>query len=242
MRENYTLPRLHVWPQLEEGLQITLQPDQAHYLKTVLRKSIGDTVRLFNGISGEWLAEIMTVSKREVILTTLQRLREPALSPELYLFFAPVRKHRTAFIIEKGTELGVRRFQPVITERTQFRNFNAAKASLQAREAAEQTERLDVPGVEEVEVLFDLLEAWANYPILFADEAGDARPAQEVCSLHKEAVGILIGPEGGFTDAERETLRAMPNVHPVTLGPRILRADTAAIALLSVWQSVSGDW
>ena len=151
-------------------------------------------------------------------------------------------RHRTAFIIEKGTELGVRNFQPVFTSRTQFPRLNIDKARLQAIEAAEQTERLDVPEIKAARPLLEVLGAWCETPIIFADEAGEAEAPYEACKKISDPLAILIGPEGGFSDAEREELRAMENVHPVSLGPRILRADTAAIALLSVWQSVSGDW
>ena len=129
-----------------------------------------------------------------------------------------------------------------MTARTQFPRLNVEKARLQAIEAAEQTERLDVPEIRAAKPLLDVLTAWDDMPILFADEAGEAARAADVCAKLPAPVAILIGPEGGFTKAERAELRAMENVHPVTLGPRILRADTAAVALLSVWQSVRGDW
>ena len=227
---------------LTAGAQIALPREATHYLTKVIRKTEGDSVRVFNGVSGEWRAVIETVSKKSTHLVVREELRGPAPAPDITLLFAPVRKHRTAFIIEKGTELGVRRFQPVLTSRTQFPRLNIDKARLQAIEAAEQTERLDVPEIKAVRPLLEVLDAWDDTPIIFADEAGDAEPAHEVCTKLSAPVAILIGPEGGFTDAEREELRAMKNVHPVTLGARILRADTAAIALLSVWQSVSGDW
>ena len=242
MRENYTLPRLHVPDDLSAGRQIDLPRETAHYLTNVIRKSIGDFVRVFNGAGGEWRAEIMSVGKKSATLNVVEQLREPMVAPDVTLLFAPVRKHRTAFIIEKGTELGVRTFQPVKTTRTQFPRLNIDKARLQAIEAAEQTERLDIPEINDLKPLLDVLAAWGDTPILFADESGDAMPAHYGVAKHKGAVAILIGPEGGFTDAERAELRSMEAVCPVTLGPRILRADTAAIALLSVWQSVSGDW
>jgi len=242
MRENYTLPRLYVPDELSANVEITLPREQAHYLTTVIRKSQGDAVRVFNANGGEWRAEITTVAKRAATLIVQTQLREPTPAPDVTLLFAPVRKHRTAFIIEKGTELGVRRFQPVLTARTQFPRLNVEKARLQAIEAAEQTERLDVPEVSAVAPLLDVLSSWDDTPILFADEAGDAENAKTVCARLTAPLAILIGPEGGFTQFEREELRAMPNIHPVTLGPRILRADTAAISLLSVWQSVNGDW
>ena len=242
MRENYTLPRLYIEENLTAGAQIELPREATHYLTKVIRKSEGDAIRVFNRASGEWRAIIETVSKKSAQLMVQERLRHPAPAPDVTLMFAPVRKHRTAFIIEKGTELGVRRFQPVLTSRTQFPRLNIDKARLQAIEAAEQTERLDIPEIKTARPLLEVLGAWDDTPILFADEAGEAEGAHEVCKKLSAPLAILIGPEGGFTEAEREELRAMKNVHPVTLGPRILRADTAAVALLSVWQSLSGDW
>jgi len=242
MRENYTLPRLYVPDDLTAGERLDLPREQTHYLTRVIRKGKGDALRIFNGANGEWRAVIETVGKKSTRISIETQLRAPKASPDVTLLFAPVRKHRTAFIIEKGTELGVLRFQPVLTARTQFPKLNLDKAKLQAIEAAEQTERLDIPEFLAPRPLLDCLAGWGDTPILFADEAGDAKGAQEVCADVKAPVAILIGPEGGFTDIERKTLRAMPQVNPVTLGPRILRADTAAVALLSVWQSVSGDW
>lgn len=240
MRENYTLPRLYVPDTLRSDTTIELPREQAHYLTTVIRKSVGDGVRIFNSDGGEWRADITAVGKRHATLTVIEQLRASQIVPDITLLFALVRKHRTAFIIEKGTELGVRRFQPVITARTQFARFNVDKARAQAIEAAEQTERLDVPEVCDVMNLKDVLSGWGDTPILFADEAGDALRAGDV-SLPAPAA-ILVGPEGGFTSQERETLRAMDCVTAVTLGPRILRADTAAIAMLTLWQSKDGDW
>ena len=242
MRENYTLPRLYIEDNLAAGVLIDLPREAAHYLTKVIRKSEGGFVRVFNGASGEWRAVIETVSKKSAQLAVQERLREPAPTLDITLLFAPVRKHRTAFIIEKGTELGVRTFQPVLTSRTQFPRLNVDKARLQAIEAAEQTERLDVPEIKTARPLLEILDEWGDAPILFADEAGDAEAAEEACAKLSAPLAILIGPEGGFAEAEREELRAMKNVYPVSLGPRILRADTAAVALLSVWQSVSGDW
>ena len=242
MRENYTLPRLHIDELLSKDTTFEMEKDQAHYLRGVLRKGEGDNVRIFNGRDGEWRAMLYVTGRRGARLAVKEKLRDPALTPDITLLFAPVRKHRTAFIIEKGTELGVRRFQPVLTARTQFPRLNVDRARLQAIEAAEQTERLDIPKIDAARPLLDVLAAWDGTPIIFADEAGDAQPAKEVCAKLSAPIAILIGPEGGFTDVERAELRAIKNVYPVTLGPRILRADTAAVALLSVWQSVSGDW
>ena len=243
MRENYTLTRLFVEAALSEGEKVELPKEQAHYLRNVLRKGEGDAVRVFNGESGEWRADISALSKRSAELTIKQQLREPQACPDITLCFAPIRKHRTAFIIEKATELGVRTLQPVITARTQFPKFNVQKARLQAIEAAEQTERLDIPAIMKTQKLDALLDAWdETRTIIFADEAGDALPVANALKTLKDPAAILIGPEGGFTPQERELLRSQSFVKPVSLGPRILRADTAALSLLTLWQAERGDW
>jgi len=243
MRENYTLTRLYVDAVLRGGEVVELSNAQAHYLGNVLRKAVGDSVRVFNGESGEWRAEISAMSKRAASLTLKEQLRAPKACPDITLCFAPVRKHRTAFIIEKATELGVRTLQPVITARTQFPKFNVDKARAQAIEATEQTERLDIPTINAPVQLLDLTEALrGDYSLIFADEAGDARGAMEALQDINGPAAILIGPEGGFTPQEREMLRAKSYVTPVSLGPRILRADTAALSLLTLWQAVKGDW
>ncbi len=243
MRENYTLIRLYVDAPLAAGASLELPKAQAHYLGTVLRKKGGEAVRIFNGQDGEWRAEISAISKREATLQIIEQLRTPRPCPDIILCFAPVKKHRTAFIIEKATELGVSAMMPVITARTQFPKLNLEKARLQAIEAAEQTERLDVPEITEPQKLDALLTGWDTArTLIFADEAGDAKPALTALQNIKGPSAILIGPEGGFTSQERETLRAQKFVTPVTLGPRILRADTAALSLLTLWQAVRGDW
>ena len=244
MRENYTLTRLFIrWP-LTQSAPIALSKEQAHYLGTVLRKSTGDSLRVFNGASGEWRAEIIELSRKGGKISLTEQFRAPKSAPDIWLCFAPVRKHRTAFIIEKGTELGASEFHPLITEHTQFPRLNTVKARLQAIEAAEQTERLDVPKVHEVARLQEVLSAWDESRLLiFADEAGEAKPALDVLNdIPQTPAAILIGPEGGFSHPEREMLRAKRFVTPVSLGPRILRADTAALSLLTLWQAVRGDW
>jgi len=221
MRENYTLTRLFISVPLTQDAVIALTKEQAHYLGTVLRKSVGDAIRVFNGEGGEWRAEIMQLSRKGGEIALTDQLRVPASAPDIWLCFAPVRKHRTAFIIEKGTELGASEFHPIITERTQFPRLNTDKARLQAVEAAEQPERLDVPTVHDVRAggIDALLQGWDETRLL-----------------------LLIGPEGGFTTIERDVLRAQSYVRPVSLGPRILRADTAALSMLTLWQAACGDW
>ena len=243
MRENYTLIRLYVDTPLSRGQEVTLPKAQAHYLGTVLRKGEGDELRVFNGQNGEWRAEIKTISKKSAELTLKDQLRPPHQCPDITLCFAPVRKHRTAFIIEKAAELGARTLQPVITARTQFPKLNLDKARLQAIEAAEQTERLDIPTIEPALKLETLLANWdTSRSLIFADESGDAALASEAIKSTTGPAAILIGPEGGFTPQERAMLRGHDFVTPVALGPRILRADTAALSLLTLWQAAQGDW
>jgi len=246
MRQNYTLPRLYTETALNEGAEIDLPKEQAHYLGTVLRKLAGDDLRVFNRESGEWRAEILQVSRKGGRLIIREQLRPPAKMPDIWLCFAPVRKHRNAFIIEKGTELGVAAFRPILTEHTQFSRFNADKARLQAIEASEQTERLDVPKIHVVMEggLEAMLKDWPQERrLIFADEAGDAAPALSVLKdMEDGPTALLIGPEGGFSSREQEVVRAQSFVSPVSLGPRILRADTAALSLLTLWQAARGDW
>lgn len=245
MRENYTLPRLYIDTPFSAGTEITLDKAQAHYIGTVLRKPVGDSVRIFNGREGEWRAEITVVDKKRGTLHVAEQLRPHHDCPDVWLCFAPVRKHRNAFIFEKGTELGVSRFQPVITARTQFPKMSLEKEQAQIIEAAEQTERLDLPEMHAGVTLAELLSGWDKKRwLIFADEAGGAANAKILLGdmPYGTPCAILIGPEGGFTPEEREILRGKDYVHPVSLGPRILRADTAALSLLTLWQANLGDW
>ncbi len=243
MRENYTLARLYVPDGLSERGVITLPKEQAHYLNHVLRRQVGDTLRVFNGETGEWRAEISDIDRKHVSLKILEQLRAPQACPDIWLCFAPVRRNRIGFILEKGTELGVARFQPVITARTQFPKLRIDKMESQIIEAAEQTERLDLPELFETRELTQLLADWPKgRTLIFADEAGNSSPALETLQNLSGPAALLIGPEGGFTPQERDQLRASAFVQPVSLGPRILRADTAALSLLTLWQATQGDW
>ncbi len=243
MRANYTLARLYVPQSLTAEASIVLPKEQSHYLSTVMRKSAGDDVRLFNGSDGEYRAQIVDIARKAVTLTLKERLRAPSPAPDIWLLFAPVKKDRTAFILEKATELGVSYVQPVITARTQFAKLRLDRAQSQIIEAAEQTERLDLPELKAPVKLSKLLAKWdKSRRIIYADEAGGGEPA--LTGLRKTAgpCAILIGPQGGFDESERENLRRQSYVTPVSLGPRILRSDTAAISLLTLWQGVNGDW
>ena len=244
MRENYTLTRLYLDASLTAGTGVALDNAQAHYLGTVLRKSVGDTVRVFNGKDGEWAAEISVLAKRKGHLIVTNPLRSHHAAPDIWLLFPPIRKHRTAFIIEKATELGASKLMPVITARTQFPKLNIDKARAQIIEAAEQTERLDLPVIKAPQKLDALLDGWdISRPIIFADEAvSGTNRALDAIGRIKGPCALLVGPEGGFTGIERERLYTMDCVTSISLGPRILRADTAALALLTLWQSENGDW
>lgn len=218
----------------------------------------GDQVRVFNGRHGEWLCELAAAERKSAVLVPAEQVRvqpEQAV-PDLSLLFAPVKKAETDFIVEKATELGVRTIQPVTTEFTQTRTVRLDRFRKIALEAAEQTERLDLPEVRDLQPLDAALDTLAaGTQVIFCDEAGDeagkpwggeagrARPIADVlCGLGDGPVAVLIGPEGGFAAGERATLRARENTVAVSLGPRILRAETAAVAALAVWQSLKGDW
>lgn len=242
MRENYTLIRLYIDAALRAGEILELSKEHRHYLLNVLRKNIGDELRVFNGAAGEWRAQIMAATKKSVTINITEPLRSPRVSPDIVLCFSPLRKHRNAFIAEKATELGVGVLQPVITARTQFPKLNFDKTRLQIIEAAEQTERLDIPKLAQIISLDEMASAYNDRVVFFADEAGDAIPALQAIRSNTPRAAFLIGPEGGFTDSERQILRARDHVIPISLGPRILRADTAALSVLTLWQSVHGDW
>lgn len=221
---------------------IDLPQSQAHYLGTVMRLKQGAQIRVFNGANGEYLAEITNMAKRRASINIAERLRAPKPAPDIWLMFAPVKKQRNNFIMEKATELGASLIQPIVTARTTSK-IRTDKMDAQIIEAAEQTERLDLPQVRTPTKLDALLADWdENRTLIFADEAGDGQPAAHALGKIKAPVAILIGPEGGFTPKERDELRAKPYCTAVSLGPRILRADTAAIATLALWQAVNGDW
>jgi len=233
--------RLYVTADLGEGLAVVLDEGPSHYLLHVLRAKPGNHVLLFNGRGGEWLAEIGQLSKRGVIATCVKQTRPQSVGPDVWLAFAPIKKTPADYLVQKATELGASCLLPVYTRRTIITRVNLERMAANAAEAADQSERLTVPEIRAAIDLDKLLGAWPKDRILyFCDEGGDAKPLAQVAQPGPAA--ILTGPEGGFDPAEREMLRAQPFVVPVTLGPRILRADTAALAALSVWQSAAGDW
>ncbi len=234
--------RLYVPHDLAAGAQLALDEGQSRYLSAVMRQAVGDVVAVFNGRDGEWRTTIATVGKRVVTLTALACTRPQHLGPDLDLIIALVKRGRLETIIEKAAELGARRVQLVTTERTNADHVRLERLRAIAVEAAEQTGRLDVPEICEPTKLDRLLADWnPARRLLFCDEAGDAPTVLEAVTS-PGPWAILIGPEGGFSSAERDHLRALPYATPATLGPRILRADTAAISALTLWQAAVGDW
>jgi 16S rRNA (uracil1498-N3)-methyltransferase len=222
-------------------MAVPLSEGQAHYLLHVMRAKAGDRVRLFNGRHGEWAATIETVAKRGVVLKAMAQTEAQQPVPDIWLVFAPVKKTPADYLAQKATELGAARLQPVFTRRTIVTRVNEERLLANAVEASEQSDRLSVPEIAAPVALEKLLSAWpAERRLYFCDEGGDAVPLAKAATEGPAA--ILTGPEGGFDPSEREMLRKLSFVTPVTLGPRILRADTAALAALAVWQSVAGDF
>ena len=228
---------------LEKGSIIRLNKDQFNYLGNVLRKHNDDKVLVFNGISGEWKASINYRGKRSIDLLIEEKILEQVIVPDVMLCFSNIRKNRVSFIIEKGTELGVRTFQPIISEHTQSASFNILKAKYQSVQAAEQTQRLDIPEIMQPKSLLELLGDWDNNRVLlFADEKKAVISPVDVIANISSPVGILIGPEGGFSSVERNYLMSKNFTRPISLGPRVLRSDTASLSLLTLYQAISGDW
>jgi 16S rRNA (uracil1498-N3)-methyltransferase len=235
--------RIHVPGDLAAGSEVTPTPEQARYLTTVMRRGVGEEVLVFNGRDGEWRARLASVGKRGCTLAVEALQRPQALGPDLDLVVALVKRSRLETIVEKAAELGARRVRLTITRRTNADHANVARLGLIATEAAEQTGRLDVPEVVAPEPLERLLDRWeAGRTLVFCDEGGEARPMLEAATEAVAPAAVLIGPEGGFAPEERERLRSSPFITAATLGPRILRADTAAITALALWQAAAGDW
>ncbi len=237
--------RLCVDQPLGPGQSVALTEGQAHYLFGVMREGPGARVLVFNGRDGEWLCEVTGASRRKGSLVCLERSRLQDAPPDLWLLFAPVKKARTDFIVEKAVELGVARILPVLTDYTNAERFRRDKAEAHVCEAAEQCGRLSLPGVADPVPLARMLAGWdPARRILWADEmrAGEGSARDVLAAAAPGPWAILMGPEGGFSAAERERLRALAFVTPIALGPRILRAETAAVALLALWQTHLGDW
>lgn len=241
---DFTKIRLFVEPGLRQGALIPLSEGHAHYLRNVMRKTIGEAVLVFNGRDGEWRAAISELSKKGGALIVDVRSRQQDNVPDIELLFAPVKRAPLDFLVQKATELGVASLRPVITERTNVTRINVDRLRANAIEAAEQSGRMTVPEVHESERLPALLHAWPDRRrLVFCDESRQAVPMARALeeSNGANAWAILVGPEGGFSDTERQAINGLKVALPVSLGPRIMRADTAALAAMTIWQSVCGD-
>ena len=234
--------RLHIDQPLRPGQAVALSEGQANYLFAVMRLPVGAPVLLFNGRDGEWRAEVAEAGKRRGLLVCREQVRPQDWPPDLWLLFVPVKKERTNFIVEKAVELGVSKIVPVSTQRMDSERLRLGKQQAHAVEAAEQCGATYVPLVLDLQPLDRVLDAWPKERRLYwADEARIGTDGGWT-GTRGEAAGILIGPQGGFAPEERERLRALPFVTPISLGPRILRAETAALAALTLWQARFGDW
>jgi 16S rRNA (uracil1498-N3)-methyltransferase len=242
------VPRLYVTADLLPDIRVALDERAAHYLRNVLRRSVGDPVTVFNGREGEFASEISMCDKRVVELRLQDQQRAQTLEPDIWLCFAPLKKDAIDFLVEKATELGVAAFHPVFTQHTSATRLNIDRLTANAIEAAEQCERLTLPSVMVPATLDQCLANWQpDRQLLVCAEAGPVLPMSD--ALHRfttipvkpNSWAILCGPEGGFARSELDRLLKLPFVTPVGLGPRILRADTAALAALAIFQAVLGD-
>jgi len=233
-----TLPRLFVRQPLADGASVELDAGQANYLGNVLRLKPGAELLLFDGVSGEWLASISEAAKKRMLLTVERRTREAEATPDVWLAFAPVKRTQTDWLVEKATELGAARLIPVITQRTVVERVKLERLEAIAIEAAEQCGRTRLPEIAEPQPLAAFLQA-NERTLYFADENGGTPPAS---AFRPGPATILTGPEGGFTGEERAAIRSAPNAIAISLGPRVLRAETAALAALATYMALAGDW
>ena len=238
--------RLYVEVALSNGMKVVASSAQEHYLLRVMRAKDGDRVRVFNGMDGEWSSRISVIGKHGCELTCEKLIAKQRDVPDVWLLFSPIKRIPADYVTQKATELGVRALQPVVTRRTIARRVNVERMRANAIEAAEQSGRLTVPEVRAPVTLPELLSRWPKgRRLVFCDEGGEAPPIAAALLDQKKSSwnwAILIGPEGGFDGDERSVIRACPFALPVSLGPRIMRADTAALAALSIWQATWGDW
>jgi 16S rRNA (uracil1498-N3)-methyltransferase len=239
-------PRLYLIHGLAVGREIELEPARAHYLRSVLRLGPGAAVAVFNAEDGEWLCRIAGIGKNGVRLTAERQLRspEPGGEPDLWLVFAPIKRTRLDWLVEKATELGVSALLPVWTARTQVERINVERLRAHAIEAAEQSERISVPEIRAPEALQRVLGSWpAARRLVLCDESGGGEPISDAAArLSPGPVALLVGPEGGFDETELDAIGKLSFVTRVGLGPRVLRAETAALAAVVVFQAIAGDW
>lgn len=236
--------RLYVNHPLGAGQSVPVTREQAHYLFSVMRLAVGSDVLLFNGCDGEWRASVQVADKKAGLLKAYHQTQPLIVPPDLWLLFAPVKKTRTDFIVEKAVEMGAARIVPVQTDFTNSERIRQNRLYAHAVEAAEQCGSTFVPEVSKLQKLKTVLGDWpADRQLMVCDAATAGRHSTISNFVAGQAPwAILIGPEGGFSQPERDKLHALPYTHPVSLGPRILRADTAAVAALTMWQQALGDW
>jgi len=233
--EYYKYPRLYTEERLKENGQINLSRDHLHYLRNVMRRKEGDFIRLFNGQDGEWLCAVQKLDKKNGVLGAEKHLRPQSdITQRTHLVFAPLKKDRMNFLIEKSVELGVTDFHPVLTDRTEVRKINEGRLTQQIIEASEQSERLDVPALHDLQHRDVFISGWnSNIPLICCIERGGHKNLAEIIGNPKpREAAFLIGPVGGFTDDEIDIFTADPHIQTASLGPNVLRSETAAIAPL----------
>lgn len=244
MRADYRLPRLFLADDLSQAATIPLDKDQSNYLLNVLRMGDGDTLLVFNGRHGEWRALLRRSGKKSAVLEIGEQTRPQPPTPDLHYLFAPLKVGRMDYMVQKAVEMGAGILQPVQTQHTQMPRLNAGRLEANMREAAEQCGILTLAELRPMRKIGPLLEGWdPSRRIIFCDEDAEGDdPVPILSNLSPGPMAVLIGPEGGFSDEERRMLRALPFVTAIPLGPRILRADTAAVAALTLVQAICGDW
>jgi 16S rRNA (uracil1498-N3)-methyltransferase len=236
--------RLYTNADLKENNAIELNKEQSHYISSVMRQKEGHIVSLFNAACGEWDAIINYISKKNSSLTVTTQTRTPQKEPDLWLLFAPVKNTGVSLIVQKATELGVSKIIPITTERTIVRKINKERIEAIAIEASEQSERISIPKVLDIVSLKDILSEFPeDRKLIFCDESGNGEEAKKILlNQQKGKYAVIVGPEGGFSEAEQQVISSLDNSLPIGLGPRILKADTAVIAALSCVQMLLGDW
>lgn len=236
--------RLYIKEELDLNKIVFLNENQTHYLKNVVKYSVGDTIACFDNKNGEFACEILELNKKTTRLEVMKKIKDFTRSPDVWLLFAPLKKDNTDFVVQKATELGCRKIFPIITKYTITSNVKLERYIAQSIEASEQCRRTDLPEVLAPKDIKSVLNSWDDSRILFfMDESLNSDNFLNVLKENpSQKVAILIGPEGGFSDDELSLLRALPFCKGATLGPRILRAETAVLASLSCWQLISGDW
>ncbi|WP_313197131.1 16S rRNA (uracil(1498)-N(3))-methyltransferase [Rhizobium sp.] len=244
MRANFRLQRLFVDAPLSADSMYEVSSEQFNYLANVLRLEAGAKVLVFNGRDGEWLAEITFPSRKKIVLQPIEQTRPQPEASDLHYLFAPLKVGRLDYLVQKAVEMGAGTMQPVMTQHVQGKITNLDRLRANVTEAAEQCGVLSIPEVCEPRKLADILERWSeDRRIIFCDEGDEGQnPLPILAKVKEKKLALLVGPEGGFSEEERSLLRSLPYVTAIPLGPRILRADTAAVAALAVIQAAIGDW